>query len=114
MSNSGADRNLLFGILALQMDFVSRDALIAAWSVAFSPDGRRQSGRHGEAVGPRQRPGNPLPEGAYQGGPKRGLQPGQPTPRQRHRGRRNEGARTAEWQSGRVAERLPSLLQVKK
>ena len=25
-----ADRNLLFGILALQMDFVSRDALIAA------------------------------------------------------------------------------------
>jgi hypothetical protein len=26
----GADRNLLFGILALQMDFVSRDALIAA------------------------------------------------------------------------------------
>jgi hypothetical protein len=26
----GADRNLLFGILALQMDFVGRDALIAA------------------------------------------------------------------------------------
>jgi WD40 repeat protein/serine/threonine protein kinase len=26
----GADRNLLFGILALQMDFISRDALIAA------------------------------------------------------------------------------------
>ena len=25
-----ADRNLLFGILAVQMDFVSRDALIAA------------------------------------------------------------------------------------
>ena len=25
-----ADRNLLFGILALQMDFVGRDALIAA------------------------------------------------------------------------------------
>src|SRR5215469_12782489 len=25
-----ADRNLLFGILALQMDFISRDALIAA------------------------------------------------------------------------------------
>lgn len=24
-----ADRNLLFGMLALQMDFVSRDALIA-------------------------------------------------------------------------------------
>jgi hypothetical protein len=27
---SHADRNLLFGILALQMDFISRDALIAA------------------------------------------------------------------------------------
>ena len=26
----GADRNLLFGILALQMDFIGRDALIAA------------------------------------------------------------------------------------
>ncbi len=25
-----AERNLLFGILALQMDFISRDALIAA------------------------------------------------------------------------------------
>ena len=30
MSEISADRNLLFGILALQMDFVSRDALIAA------------------------------------------------------------------------------------
>jgi eukaryotic-like serine/threonine-protein kinase len=28
--SSSADRNLLFGILALQMNFVSRDALIAA------------------------------------------------------------------------------------
>ena len=31
---SAADRNLLFGILALQMDFISRDTLIAgmnAW-----------------------------------------------------------------------------------
>jgi hypothetical protein len=27
---SPSDRNLLFGILALQMDFISRDALIAA------------------------------------------------------------------------------------
>jgi eukaryotic-like serine/threonine-protein kinase len=36
---SAADRNLLFGILALQMDFVSRDALIAAihaWVMAKS------------------------------------------------------------------------------
>ena len=30
MSRLAADRNLLFGILALQMDFISRDALIAA------------------------------------------------------------------------------------
>jgi eukaryotic-like serine/threonine-protein kinase len=30
MSSSHVDRNLLFGILALQMDFISRDALIAA------------------------------------------------------------------------------------
>jgi hypothetical protein len=29
-SGNSADRNLLFGILAVQMDFVSRDALIAA------------------------------------------------------------------------------------
>jgi tRNA A-37 threonylcarbamoyl transferase component Bud32 len=29
-SRPGADRNLLFGILALQMDFIQRDALIAA------------------------------------------------------------------------------------
>ena len=30
MSSAAADRNLLFGIVALQMDFVGRDALIAA------------------------------------------------------------------------------------
>ncbi len=30
MSSPAADRNLLFGIIALQMDFVTRDALIAA------------------------------------------------------------------------------------
>jgi eukaryotic-like serine/threonine-protein kinase len=30
MSQADTDRNLLFGILALQMDFISRDALIAA------------------------------------------------------------------------------------
>ena len=30
MAQSAADRNLLFGILALQMDFITRDALIAA------------------------------------------------------------------------------------
>ena len=30
MSMASSDRNLLFGILAIQMDFISRDALIAA------------------------------------------------------------------------------------
>src|SRR6516162_4957810 len=30
MSPHSADRNLLFGIIALQMDFISRDQLIAA------------------------------------------------------------------------------------
>src|SRR6516165_5330887 len=30
MSSAHSDRNLLFGILALQMDFISRDALIRA------------------------------------------------------------------------------------
>src|SRR5271165_571334 len=30
MAQSTTDRNLLFGILALQMDFITRDALIAA------------------------------------------------------------------------------------
>src|SRR3954454_17552835 len=30
MAHADADRNLLFGILALQMDFISRDALVAA------------------------------------------------------------------------------------
>src|SRR5262245_65353429 len=30
MSQAASDRNLLFGILALQMDFISRDALVAA------------------------------------------------------------------------------------
>src|SRR5687767_5666480 len=29
-NHPAADRNLLFGILALQMDFVTRDALVAA------------------------------------------------------------------------------------
>jgi hypothetical protein len=29
---ASADRNLLFGILALQLDFVTRDALLAAMS----------------------------------------------------------------------------------
>jgi eukaryotic-like serine/threonine-protein kinase len=33
MPDPSADRNLLFGILALQMDFVTRDALIAAMNV---------------------------------------------------------------------------------
>ena len=35
MSQAGADRNLLLGILALQMDFISRDDLIAAMSACL-------------------------------------------------------------------------------
>src|SRR5947209_8154715 len=37
MPSLSADRNLLFGIIALQMDFISRDQLIAgmhAWVIA--------------------------------------------------------------------------------
>jgi hypothetical protein len=37
MPRQDADRNLLFGILALQMDLITRDALIAAmgaWALA--------------------------------------------------------------------------------
>jgi hypothetical protein len=30
MSSANGDRNLLFGILALQMDFIGRDALVRA------------------------------------------------------------------------------------
>jgi hypothetical protein len=30
MSHATADRNLLFGILALQLDFITRDQLVAA------------------------------------------------------------------------------------
>jgi len=30
MAPAESDRNLLFGVLALQMDFITRDALIAA------------------------------------------------------------------------------------
>jgi WD40 repeat protein/serine/threonine protein kinase len=49
MSHSGpdrpsADRNLLFGILALQMDFISRDALIAAMN-AWVLDKNKPLGR---------------------------------------------------------------------
>ena len=32
MAKADADRNLLFGVLAMQMDFVSREDLIAAVS----------------------------------------------------------------------------------
>jgi serine/threonine-protein kinase len=43
-SRPAADRNLLFGILALQMDFVSRDALIAAMN-AWVLDKSKHLGR---------------------------------------------------------------------
>jgi hypothetical protein len=35
-ARSEADRNLLFGILALQMDFIGRDHLIAAMHVCYA------------------------------------------------------------------------------
>ena len=35
-ANSDSDRNLLFGILALQMDFIGRDGLIAGVHAGFS------------------------------------------------------------------------------
>ncbi|HWE36690.1 MAG TPA: cytochrome c [Isosphaeraceae bacterium] len=34
MGRAETDKNLLFGIVALQMDFISRDALVAAMSAA--------------------------------------------------------------------------------
>src|SRR5437870_7703333 len=40
MTRSAADRNLLFGILALQMDFISRDALVAAMNAWVLHKGR--------------------------------------------------------------------------
>src|SRR2546423_1391121 len=44
MATGDSDRNLLFGILALQMDFISRDALIAAMS-AWALDKARPLGQ---------------------------------------------------------------------
>ncbi|MBI1918338.1 MAG: serine/threonine protein kinase, partial [Planctomycetes bacterium] len=40
MSHPHADRNLLFGILALQMDFIARDALVAAMNAWVLDKGR--------------------------------------------------------------------------
>ena len=41
MNSPSADRKLLFGILAMQMDFISREALIAAASVWITDKRRR-------------------------------------------------------------------------
>ena len=41
---AGADRNLLFGILAMQLDFISRDQLVAAMN-AWALDKRKPLGR---------------------------------------------------------------------
>src|SRR6185437_6108385 len=43
MADTHADWNLLFGIIALQMDFVSRDALVTAMN-AWAVDKRRSLG----------------------------------------------------------------------
>ena len=45
-----ADRNLLFGILALQMDFITRDGLVAAmnaWVLAETPAAGRAAHEQG-------------------------------------------------------------------
>src|SRR5438552_4022178 len=42
MPGSASDRNLLFGILDLQMDFISRDQLVAAM-YAWVPGSRRST-----------------------------------------------------------------------
>jgi hypothetical protein len=56
-----ADRNLLFGILALQMDFVSCDALIAAMIARMRAKERPRSvvsrGRPPRPTGAMPRPG---------------------------------------------------------
>ena len=44
MSSPSADRNLLFGVLALQLDFVSRDQLVAAMN-AWALDKAKPLGR---------------------------------------------------------------------
>jgi tRNA A-37 threonylcarbamoyl transferase component Bud32 len=56
-SRPGADRNLLFGILALQMDFIQRDALVAAMN-AWVLDKARPLGQilvEQQALRPEQR-----------------------------------------------------------
>ncbi len=59
MPHTVTDRNLLFGILALQMDFISRDALVAAMNAWVLDKGRplgqflvdqRLDGRHVRAA----------------------------------------------------------------
>ncbi len=76
MNGPSSDRNLLLGIVALQMDFISRDALIEAmhdWTLdktrslseilvengALDPADRSVSGEPGRAAyrPPRRRPG---------------------------------------------------------
>ena len=54
MSPKNSDRNLLFGILALQLDFVSRDALIRAMN-AWVLEKSRPLGRILGAIGRRRR-----------------------------------------------------------
>jgi hypothetical protein len=49
--HAAADRNLLFGILAVQLDFVSRDALIAAMN-AWVLDKTKPLGRILEVLAP--------------------------------------------------------------
>ena len=52
MAGTAADRNLLLGIIALQMDFITRDALIAAMSAWVLEEGDRRSARSSKSMGP--------------------------------------------------------------
>jgi hypothetical protein len=60
-ADPAADRNLFFGILAVQMDFVSRDTLIAAMNARVRAKERPRSvvsrGRPPRPTGAMPRPG---------------------------------------------------------
>ena len=64
-------------------------------SVAFSPDGKRivtgSADKTVKRVGRGDRPGAPLPQGTYQRGQQRGVQPRRQAHRQRQRGQDGEG-----------------------
>jgi hypothetical protein len=58
-----SDRNALFGILAVQMNFRSRDALIAAMTPGSRPNTGRRAGSW-SSRGPSVRPGTTCSSGS--------------------------------------------------